>query len=623
MNYLNKSVKQILKFFIDHVDILIFFVLIEIKVLYFGKLISPEYFNPSLLRAPVIASIIPILALALLFKNKSRIQFLYVVDWIISLILFADIIYFHYFKDVISVVAIRDSVLLGNVTSSIKSLISKKDFIFLLDVILFLPFMRLFKNLKRNQMKLMIRIALASVVLVCGVGMDAKYIIKLNVDQPKLIETMSNKIYLTKLLGDINFHILDAYNVASNDLLKPKNLSTDSKIELKSFITNQGAASGTNFKSAGKDKNLIMIQVEALQQFVIGATINGQEITPNLNRWMRKSMYFDNYSYQVAGGTTSDAEFISNNSLFPAAEGAAYYKYTGDTLNSLPKMLGNEGYYTAALHGYTEGFWNRNVMYNTEGFDDFYGEHSFNIDENVGLGLSDKSFLTQALQKLQSFKQPYYSFIITLSSHFPYDDVKGYGDFNVGQYENTLIGDYFKAIHYTDAQLGVFLDELEKKNITQNSIVVLYGDHYAIPKAYAQQLYQFEGIKNPTDLTWAELQKVPMMIHFPSDQNSGVNHTYSGQIDLYPTLANLFDFPREYTFGKDLLNCTNQNVTFRDGSFTDGTVYYIASTNTYYELKSGNKISETEKLKSEKETAQKELGYSDNILDYNLIKKVK
>lgn len=401
-----------------------------------------------------------------------------------------------------------------------------------------------------------------------------------------------------------------------------KKIPEDRKNEIVTFLSNKNESKEINFTGVGSGKNLIVIQVEALQQFVINNKVNGEEITPNLNKWINKSMYFDNYFYQVAAGNTSDAEFMSNNSLYPAASGSAYYQYTGNTLNSLPKLLKDNGYTTAAFHGYIEGFWNRNVMYNTEGFDNFYGEHSFKLDDKVGLGLSDKSFFNQSIDKIKQLKSPFYSFMVTLSSHFPYDDVSGYGDFNVGNYENTLLGNYLKGIHYTDAQLGMFLDKLQKEGILDNSIVVIYGDHNAIPKDNIQQLYEFEGVKNTTDLQWYQYQKVPMIIHFPKDEYKGVNHTYSGQMDLYPTLANLFNLSNKYMFGKDILNTSEEKVVFRNGSFTDGKIFYVSWTNTYYDIKSGKIISETPELKIMKENALKQLKYSDDILNHNLIKNV-
>ena len=462
--------------------------------------------------------------------------------------------------------------------------------------------------------------SLFAFVFSIGIIIDGYSISELNKQQPLLLTTMSNKLYIANALGVLNYHILDLYDFSSSSI-KNKNISTQRINEIKAFFNNKHIKISGNLSGEGVGKNLIVIQVEALQQFVINSKVNGNMITPNLNKWINKSLYFDNYFYQVAAGTTSDAEFMSMNSLYPAESGAAYYRYVGDTLESSPKLFNNKGYYTAALHGYAEGFWNRESMYKTEGFNKFYGEHSYNIDETVGLGLSDKSFLNQSIEKLKTFKQPYYAFLITLSSHFPFNDIQGYGNFDVGEYENTLLGDYLKGIHYTDAQLGNFLDKLEQEGIMKNSIVVVYGDHYAIPTTNVNELYKFENVSDQTDFTWYKYQKVPMFIHFPNDNHKGINHTYSGQMDLLPTLANMFNLPVKYVFGKDIMNTNTQYVLFREGSFTDGKILYISWANVYYDIATGKPIAETPELKMKKEEILNDLSYSDDVLNHNLIKK--
>lgn len=621
MNIVRIKQNKINEFILRNLDIMLFATIIFLKLMLYAKQISPEYLYMGVTH-PVFASVLILASFSMLFEPKKRINFLFTINLIISLVLISDIMYYKYFKDVTTVAALRNAKLLGGVSSSIRDLFDFKDLVYLADIIFLLPFLRRYKKIKANySTSLLKKFSVFLLIFVIGTSIDAKSVSAIAKEQPTLLSAMSNRIYLTKMIGNLNFHAVDAYNYISTNVKNSKKLSTEREDEIKAFLVDNNQITGSNLRGDAQGKNLIVIQVEALQQFAINKKINGQEITPNLNKWINKSMYFDNYFYQVAGGNTSDAEFMSNNSLYPAASGAAYYTYSGNQYDSLASQLKNNDYYTAALHGYSEGFWNRNVMYKSESFDNFYGEHSFNVDEEVGLGLSDKSFLNQSIEKLKTFKEPYFSFLVTLSSHFPYDDVKGYGDFNVEQYENSLLGNYLKGIHYTDEQLGMFLDKLDQEGITKNSIIVIYGDHFAIPKEHIDELYKFENVNNPDDLKWFEYQKVPLIIHFPEDQNSGVNHTYGGQMDLYPTLANLFNMPRNYMFGKDLLNSNSNKVVFRNGSFTDGNVFYVSWTNTYYDIKTGGIIPETEELKKKKEDNAKELGYSDDILNHNLIKK--
>lgn len=621
MNAVNKLKNVIYKFVIKYLDVLFFTFIISLKALYYNNVVLPGYTD---CRIPIISSILVLISFSLLFKNKGRVVYLYILDLVLTIIFVSDLVYYSYSKDVISLNTIQNGTMLGGVKDSLISLLQISDFIYFLDCILVIPaILILYKKLKteREQTRVYKRIISFIIVLFIGVLADGMQLYDLSVNQPRLISTMFNRVYLLRVLGPINFHVLDTYNVVSTNILKIKKIDAGEEQDIKKYLADKNLPKGSNFSNAAKGKNLIIIQVEALQQFVINKKINGQEITPNLNRWINKSLYFDNYFYQVAAGNTSDAEFLSNNSLYPAKSGTAYQLYCGDTLNSLAKEFDKNGYYSAALHGFTESFWNRNVMYKTEGFDKFYGEQSYNIDEVVGMGLSDKSFLTQSIEKIKKLKQPYFAFTITLSSHYPFNDVKKYGDFDTGQYKNTLMGNYLQGIHYTDKQLGMFLDNLEKQGILDNSIVVLYGDHYAIPKNEPDTLYKFDNIKNATDLDWYEEQKVPMFIHFPEDQNSGVNHLYSGQIDLYPTIANLFGINNKYMFGEDLLNSKDNLVKFRNGSFTNGKVFYVSYSDTYYDIESRKKIKETDELKNLKNETTTELNYSDEILDNDLIEK--
>jgi len=604
---------------IQHWDVMLFLVAVSTKVLYYGKQISTGYFSLLSLQPAVIASIFPIMALAFLFKEDKRKWFLYVLNMVISFILFADTVYYHYYKDIISIGVIKQSFLLKSMSSSIFALIQVKDLLYFIDLVILIPLIKKAKRIDCKQWNWKTRLIAFTFFLLLGAALDGSVIYKVSKEQPLLIKTMSNKLYLTKVVGNINFHLIDVYDNVINKIRLMGKIPEEKKVEIQTFLQNKESRKSSALTGEGKGKNLIVIQIEALQQFVINQSVNGQEITPNLNRWINKSLYFDNCFYQVSSGNTSDAEFMVNNSLYPAASGAAYYNYTGNTLNSLGRLLKDKGYSTAAFHGNVEGFWNRNVMYNTEGFGNFFGESSFKIDEKVGLGLSDRSFYNQTLDKMREFQQPFYSFIVSLSSHFPYEDGKGYGDFNVTGYEGTLMGSYLKGIHYADEQLGMFLDKLDKEGFADNSIIAIYGDHYAIPKGDVEQLYKLQGVTVSSECKWFQYQKVPFILHFPKDMNKGMNHNYSGQMDICPTLANIFELNNDYMLGEDLLNASAHKVIFRDGSYTDGSIYYFAGTNCYYDMKSGNQIAETLELKQAKEFALKELNYSDNILDHNLI----
>ncbi|MFL0246867.1 LTA synthase family protein [Candidatus Clostridium stratigraminis] len=615
-----KKAKNIL---INNLDIILFFTTLSIKVLLYGRQIQENYFKYQTIIIPIASSVLILLSLLLLFKKRSRIKAILILDIFISLILICDINYFRYFKDIPTISVLRNGLMLGTVKSSVASLFRLSDLLFLADILLFFVIKRL--NLTKNfsETKLGYRLCTLVILLITGVVINSIYIYKLSVEQPRLITTMFNRIYIATDLGILDAHGIDIYNEITNTIDRHSALPKENEAAIKTFVESNSIENTNKLSGIAKGKNLIMIQVEALQQFVINQKIEGQEITPNLNKWIKKSAYFNNFFYQISSGGTSDAEFMTNNSLYPSASGAAYYMYSGNVFDSLGSSFKAEGYSTAAFHGFKSTFWNRNVMYNAEGFDKFYSDKDYTIDSKVGLGLSDESFLKQSVDKLKTLQSPYYAFLITLSSHFPFDDQAGYGDFNVGKYNNTLIGNYIRGIHYTDKALGDFLDTLDKEGILKDSIVVLYGDHNAIPKENEQELADFMNIKDMNDMQWSMLQKVPLLIHFPDDENAGTYNKFSGDMDVYPTLKNLFSLKGGETFGKDLFNSTDETVIFRNGSFTDGNIYYYSPNNTYYNIKTGAVTAEDNNLKVKKDNVQIQLEYSDDILKHNLIKKYK
>jgi len=612
---------------LTNIDIIIFFLLVPLKVLIYSKNLSNNSLSYTTLLPPILASVIILLSIAILLPRKRRSKTLFFFNLFISILILSDTNYYRYFKDLLSVLVIKNCTQLGAVKSSVDSLIKTSDFLYFSDIFLIIilnPFYsRFFKRKVKEQkpLKLAHRFSIFCVMFILGGFANGKYFYELSKDQPKLLSTMYNKVYIAKNLGIINYHGLDMFNFISTDISKYTYVSKNKQKEIKNFLQSDAYTTNTNLKGTAKGKNLIVIQVEALQQFVLNKSINNVEITPNLNRWIKRSAYFDNYFYQVSSGGTSDAEFVTHNSLYPAPSGAAYFIYADNTYSALPKALADNGYDTAAFHGYKETFWNRNIMYKTLGFNNFYGEKSYAINESIGLGISDKEFLNQALDKMKKLDNPFFSYLITLSSHYPFDDVNNYGSFPVGEFEKTLLGNYFKAIHYTDAQLGMFLDKLEQDGLLDNSIVVIYGDHSAIPKNESADLAKFLNIKDPDDLGWAMLQKVPMIMHFPGDNNKGTIDTFGGEIDMYPTLANLFDLPESNMLGKDLFNVKNGSVIFRNGSFTDGNIFYLSQNNAYFDIKSGTQIKENEELKAKKQNAVTSLEYSDEILKHDLLKK--
>lgn len=615
-NYINNFYNILYKF----IDIIVFLFLAIFKSIYFQKFISPTYFNYKNILKPTLFPLLMLLSIGLLFKRKSRAIYLYIINIIISLLYIVDLTYFKTSSDLSSIVSIKNGYFKDIMfTNPFINLINKQTLFFILDILILLPLIFIYRNKVNSYVNVIKRIIVSIMLFSTSFILNSSYINDLDKEQPGLLKNMSNKLYVGRIIGDINFHSIDIYNYFIRNNKDTCNINY-SEEEINNFLLNNTTAKKANkFTGIGEGKNLIAIQFESLQNFLINKKINGEEITPNLNKFIKRSLYYNNCFYQVMEGNTSDSEFICNNSLYPLSSGAIYYKYAANYYNSLPKLLGNKGYTTAAFHGNNEGFWNRSVMYKSLGFENFYGAHSFDLDEEIGMGLSDKSFFSQSFHKISSFKEPFYSFLITLSSHYPFTNTDN--TFNKGKLKETFLGNYFSSIHYTDKQLGIFLENLNTSGLLDKSIIIIYGDHNGITYDHIEDLYKFDGIDSPNEFNYFMYQKVPLLIHFPKDEYRGINNKCVCQMDIYPTINNLFNLNNPYMFGKDILGSSSNKVLFSSGSFIDNDILYFSAYDSYYNIKSGVKIPSSNNLKDLSTLYKKELNYSHTILKNDLIKK--
>ncbi len=402
-------------------------------------------------------------------------------------------------------------------------------------------------------------------------------------------------------------------------------------------------------------KNLIVIHGESLQQFVIGMKFNGQEVTPNLNRLASKGLYFDNFYTQVSVGTSSDTEFTFNTTLMPANYGTAFGNYSDKKYVSIPSMLKDKGYYTFSMHGNNGDFWNRRIMHNNLGYDMLYAKNTYVIDEEIGLGISDASFFKQSVEKLKTINEEhdkFFGYVITLTNHTPFSDTDKYGEFDVSikekvynkdkrQYEEivhpymegTKLGRYLKSVHYADYALGLFIDELDKAGLLDNTVIAIFGDHDArLPEEDYIRLYNYDtttdSILPKTDPKYREFndydyelnRKTPFIIWSKGNEKKAAKVSYyMGMYDVLPTLGNMFGFHSDYSLGHDIFNIKDENIiTFPTGNWLTKEGYYNAQKSEFYPLP-GSVIGD-DYIASKTKYADDLLKVSNDILVYDLIR---
>ncbi len=364
-----------------------------------------------------------------------------------------------------------------------------------------------------------------------------------------------------------------------------------------------------------------MVSVESMQSFVINNTLFGQEITPFLNDLIKESYYFDEFYHQTGQGKTSDAEFLVDNSLYPLPSGAVYFTHSTNEFNATPKLLKNHGYYSASLHANDKSFWNRDNMYKNLGYDRFFSKPDYVINEenSIGWGMKDIPFFEQSVEHLKTLPQPFYSKLLTLTNHHPYTLNKA--DELIPEFDSGdgTVDRYFTTVRYTDEALKIFFEDMKKSGLYEDTIFILYGDHYGISPNHNDAMAKFMG-KEITAYEQTQLQRVPLIIHIPG-VTGGTISKVSGQIDVRPTLLHLLGIEGEnpLDFGENLfVDNADPLLVLRDGTFI--TNKYVHTDNVCYQKGYIPAEVDVSLCDPYKELAENDLGYSDKIIYGDLMR---
>lgn len=314
--------------------------------------------------------------------------------------------------------------------------------------------------------------------------------------------------------------------------------------------------------------------------------------------------------------------------MYPSAEKPSCYEYQNNRFFALGERLKKAGYTVKGFHGNQASTWNRHLVYRQYGYQSFTDNSDMDNDEVYHLGLGDCSFFRQVLEKestkFQSEKT--FLFLITLSQHHPFKQFADY-DFPVGEYEGMIFGNYLKAASYADKALGELVQDLKKRNIYDDTLLLLYGDHSGIPELYWNKGKLYEKQKDIADNTWLRMQRVAALLHLPKDVQESFGHNIPkeidkivGQVDILPTICNLMGLNDKFLLGEDMLNKNRDSVAIlRDGTVIGQDFIHYADDTFVYNNKN-QKIEIEKDIKKIIMHAEKRLEVSDLILDYNLLK---
>ena len=563
-----------------------------------------------------------ILSIFLFFKGKKAYWFIFIGGFLLTFLLYANVVYFRFFSDFLTFSTLNQASNVESMGGAVSASFKWYDFVYFIDTIVYL-FILIFKRSwldKRVFSKKFVPVVMAASIALFFLNLAFA-----ETDRPELLTRTFDHKYLVKYLGPYNFTVYDGVKTIQNNQQKAL-ASEDDLTRVLNYTKQKNTEPNSEYYGIAKKKNIIKIHLESFQTFLINKKVNGKEVTPFLNKLSTGNddfRYYPNFFHQTGQGKTSDSEFTMDNSLYGLPQGSAYSLKGDNTYQSLPAILDQkEGYTSDVMHGDYKTFWNRDQIYKHFGIDKFYDATYYDMsDENVvNLGLKDKPFFKASAEYQSKMKQPFYSHLITLTNHYPFTLNSEDASIDKPNTGDSTVDGYIQTAHYLDQALEQYINDLKAKGLYDDSVIMIYGDHYGISENHNNAMEKLLG-EQITPAKFTDLNRTGFWLKIPG-KNGTVDETYAGQMDVMPTILHLvgIDSKNYLMFGTDMLSKDHNDVIpFRNGDFI--TKDYKFVNGKVYSNKNNELITTPPKdLEKNKKQVEKDLEMSDEVLNGDLFR---
>jgi phosphoglycerol transferase MdoB-like AlkP superfamily enzyme len=237
----------------------------------------------------------------------------------------------------------------------------------------------------------------------------------------------------------------------------------------------------------------------------------------------------------------------------PPTPGSSIVRRPGNSnLFTVGTIFKNEGYDRTFLYGGDGYFDNMNQYFGSNGFDvtdrgrkiavgDSYETKRTIIRDSLvhfenAWGICDEDLYDAVINDADekySKHHPFYQFVMTTSNHRPYTYPAGKIDIPSGSGREG-------AVKYTDYAISQFFRKIKNKPWYQSTVVILVADHCASSAG-----------KDEIDIS---KYHIPCLVANLPGKPKGKIEKMCSQIDLYPTIFNLFGWKYESNFfGENVL----------------------------------------------------------------------
>ncbi len=347
--------------------------------------------------------------------------------------------------------------------------------------------------------------------------------------------------------------------------------------KLSNYFISKPITPKNDYTGMFKGKNLIVIMMESTNNIAIN-----KEYFPNLYKLYSEGWSWDNAYSPKNSCSTGNNEMSGMASLYTINLSCTANNYRDNTyFEAIFNLFNRAGYTTSSYHNNADQYYYRKQIHPNMGSMNYYNANNLGIPvpSVYQEWASDVTLMEKFLEKTAS-EEHYMAWITTVTAHQPYTVSSEYGDLYVDDFADTdydiSLKRYLSKLKVFDEAIGTLLDGLEKQGKLDDTVIVLYGDHYpyGLSKSTIKQIVDY-------DISWGyEIDRAPFIIY-----NSEIKPTkfkeYTSYMNILPTVANLFDLtydPRLYS-GIDILSDEYPNrVVFGDGSWRDERAFYNAAT---------------------------------------------
>jgi lipoteichoic acid synthase len=447
-------------------------------------------------------------------------------------------------------------------------------------IVLIIGLVSYFKNISHHKLELNLKtyknISFFGILLITFISLNINYKIdenRIHTSDLYLYHSIYNRTYFSKKYSMANLMFIDLV-----DSLTLKNAKENDFIIISNYFEqNKKNHQDHLYTGIFKDKNLIFILAESYDEMALSI-----ELTPNLYKLKHEGIHFSNHFTPVFPRTTSDTEFIINTSLIPSIEdGPTISKYKDNSYsNSLAMLFNSQGYITNAFHGNHKRFYSRDIIYQNYGYHQFYDQSDLGLtDENKRF---DQLFYQNTKDLILNQEQPFFSFIITFSGHSPYSSQN-----QVASKHYNIVDDFYQdqiseAIKYyiatqieLDLMISNLLIDLEVKNLLDDTVIILTGDHYP----YTMPHRDYERF---TQITENHLKQRGNLYIWHHDLVATNYESLTTSFDILPIINNMFllNGNFDHYIGNDIYNTSSNFVLYKDYKIYDG--YHLMHLNDLY-----------------------------------------